>query len=372
MHPILLTGAYDWDADALPAAEFEERVAEVRRLMDRQGWGALLASASGDDFGALGYLTNFAPKVGRAYGFVARNGPVRLLAGVDSRMLPAAKALTWVAEPQPGRDLAATLPKWLDEDKVTGPVAVAGFAKLPSPMFRALSEALGARGAPVDADPALYALRAVKRPREVALIKRSAAILDAAIKEIGARAKSGAAVVEAVLAGERAARAGDAQDVRTLFSFDGGRTLVPYEEQSDTRSDPLVAYLALQYRGYWTDGFATFASARSAAIDRARRALDRGIAAMRPGADAASVFRAVAEEIGPSALHPMCRTSVGYGIGLTAEEPPALAPNGAAKLAEGIVCSVRAGVGDARDGHAIVSALLRIGAGGPETLWRAP
>jgi Xaa-Pro aminopeptidase len=340
--------------------------------MDRQGWGAILASASGDDFGALGYLTNFAPKVGRAFGFVARNGPVRLLAGVDSRMLPAAKALTWVEEPQPGRDLAAALPKWLEEDKVAGPVAVAGFAKLPSPMFRALSEALGARGAPVDADPALYALRAVKRPREVSLIRHSAAILDAAIKEIGARARSGATVTEAMLAGERAARAGDAQDARTLFSLDGGRTLVPFEENSDKRSDPLVAYLALQYRGYWTDGFATFASARSAASDRARRALDRGIAAMRPGADAASVFRAIAEEIGPSALHPMCRTSAGYGVGLTAEEPPSLAANGTAKLADGMVCSVRAGVSDAREGNSIVSSLVRISGSAPETLWRSP
>ncbi len=57
---------------------------------------------------------------------------------------------------------------------------------------------------------------------------KPALILRARSTAIADAKRAGAGVTAAILAGERAANVAGAQDVRTLFSLNGGRTLQPF------------------------------------------------------------------------------------------------------------------------------------------------
>src|SRR5205807_1164529 len=77
---------------------------------------------------------------------------------------------------------------------------------------------------------------------ELAAIRDAAAAMRRASAVMLAALKSGAGVTEVISAGELAANAEGAQDVRTLFSLDGGRTLQPFVRRRGERIDPLLIY----------------------------------------------------------------------------------------------------------------------------------
>ena len=58
--------------------------------------------------------------------------------------------------------------------------------------------------------------------------------------------------------------------MRTLFSLDGGRTLTPFEKPIDSAVDPLQAYIAVRYVGYWTEGFVFLVWFGRSGIDKSR------------------------------------------------------------------------------------------------------
>src|ERR1700760_1496837 len=97
----LLTGAYDWDPTLLPVAEFEARLASVRKLMHTRTASALIVHGNSVEHGALAYLTNFVPKLGPAFALVSPNAPLRLLASGAPAMLSASHRLTWVEDVRP-------------------------------------------------------------------------------------------------------------------------------------------------------------------------------------------------------------------------------------------------------------------------------
>ena len=117
-----------------------------------------------------------------------------------------------------------------------------------------------------------------KSPRELAIIREGCAILDAATKALAEANSAGAGITAAVLEAERAAYHLGAQDVRTLFSVDGGRTLRPFEEPIDSTVDPLQAYIAVRHVGYWAEGFVFLSGSEEPILARAAEALKTVIA----------------------------------------------------------------------------------------------
>src|ERR1700728_72356 len=109
----------------------------------------------------------------------------------------------------------------------------------------------------------------------------------------------------AALEAERTARPLAAQDVRTLISLDGGRTLVPYQGRFDKIAGPLVGYLAVKLSGYWSDLFITLDDRRTSTARHAEAALDGLVAAMRPGARAGELYGNALAALAPSTLHPV-------------------------------------------------------------------
>ena len=285
LHPSLLIGNYDWDPGRLPLAEFQERLAAVCARLGARGLAGLIVHGDALDNGALAYLTGFTPKHGSAFAFVGAGGEVWILAPGGAAMIEAAKRLTWVDDVVAGNRLAERVEAWL--------------AGMDAPRPR-LGKVAGAR-APAGAMHPIAA-------------------------RLAYRDRSGN--VAAIQAGEREARRLGVADVRTLFSLDGGAVLQPFEGLDDTRTDPLVAYIAVRAAGYWAGGFVTLGEPPSRAREAADAALDAMIEAARPGAarrDLAAAMRPAAIGLTP---HPVVRDELGSGLGLSLEEPPMLRPDG--------------------------------------------
>ena len=179
---------------------------------------------------------------------------------------------------------------------------------------------------------------------------------------MGDAQRSGAGATAVILAGEHAAHRRGAQDVRTLFSLDGGRTLRPFDTTVERAVDPLQVYVAVRQFGYWAEGFA---------VRRRHRPV-------RASQGAGDVLRSAIEMIQPGPPMRRCRTQhhrgrssrsvpiplddagvQGNAIGLALEEHPLITAESEDTFEAGGVYSLRVGLCDERD-HAIVSAMVAV------------
>jgi Xaa-Pro aminopeptidase len=212
-----------------------------------------------------------------------------------------------------------------------------------------------------------------KRPRELTMMRASCKLLEAAAKIFMESWRSNHEPETAALDAERLARSLAAQDVRTLVSLDGGRTLVPFQGRFEKCAGPLVGYLAVKVVGYWADMFVTVDDGpATAALRRAEAALDAIIANMHPGARTEALHTKAVSALAPHKLHPVLGGSVGHGIGLSLHEGPEFSAAGDAALVEDGVYTVQVGVADAAAGNALLSAIVRSTAKGTEVLARSP
>jgi Xaa-Pro aminopeptidase len=195
--------------------------------------------------------------------------------------------------------------------------------------------------------------------------------IDAAFKTTGAARKamrealmSGAGVTEVILAGEHAAAAAGAQDVRTLFSLDRGRTLRPYSAQVEQAADPLLAYLAIRRFNYWAECFPLFTTRPQPTplIEKAWDALESARSAIKPGVATQEIRQLIAAAIAPFQAHPMTLHAFAQRMGLGLEEPPYTGI--VDTFEEGEVYSLRVGATDGSRGGVICSCMILVEADG--------
>jgi Xaa-Pro aminopeptidase len=370
MHPTLLIGSAEWHADKMPKDEFLARIAALWRYCAPSTTGAIVYGDA-RHHAELAYLTNFTPKLEPALALIPRTGAPQLLVGGGVNMLPAARPMTWIEDLLPLRDAGRTIAQWAAACAVDGgrPVLI-GAEAMSFALHREVVDVLGQ-----DVPEATLALRALmqrKHPRELAAIRRACATLDASISAMGKAQRSGATAASAVLAGEHEAIRRGAQDIRTLFSVDRGRTLRPFDGTfvHATPPDPLQVYVAVRDAGYWSEGFAVLGNSHPVA-DLACTALGSVIAGAKPGATGRAIGGAIADAIRPYRLHPIAARSFGNAIGLALEEAPILSAECDAALAPGNVYSLRVGISDYADQSAIVSVMISVGGESCETLWSA-
>lgn len=335
MHPTLLIGSADWDAERMPQAEFASRLAQLWECAPE----AAGAIAYGDsrEHAALAYLTHFTPKLEPAIALIPRNGAPKLMVGGGANMIPAAKPLTWITDLVPLRPTGKTIAQWLGA--IGGPCIGIDCDNMPASMRREFDQGLAGRGI-ADATGAMQAIMQRKSTRELACIRAACDTLQASIAAAQEAQASGAGVTTVVLAAEHAAIKRHAQDVRTLFSIDGGRTLRPFSLPVDRVIDPLPLYIAVRQFGYWADGSVWLGATAEAAAGA--KTLLAFIAAAKPGS---------AVPQGIEAIH----------IGL------AMDAGSAATLDDGGVYSLRLGAASSR-----ASAMIAVHGGGIETLWSSP
>jgi Xaa-Pro aminopeptidase len=367
MHSTLLIGQYDWEKERLPKAEFEERMATLWKQVPPNVAGI---AAYGDrrSNAELAYLTNFIPKLRDGLALIPRNGEAQLLVAGAGNMMPIAARQTWVEKLTPLSEPGKALAEWQAELK--GPMVMLGGENLRLALRKGVDEALGGGDVSDKAGAALRAMMRAKRSREVAVIRRSSEVLRAMSQALEAAHKAGKSPTVAIVEAEHVAHKMGAQEARSLVSLDNGRTLRPFMAPSDKAINVVQAYLAVRVSGYWAEGYVNVSKSQNPAAAKAAGALKALIAAARPGAKGSDLAAGLAEAVKPFAEHPVVAGSAGSGIGLSLEEAPRLSAGSGDSLQDGDVVSLRAGVSGSA-GHAIVSAMVAITAGGHEVIWSA-
>lgn len=375
MQPSVTIGSYTWAQDRLPFDEFTLRLDALHAAMDRNGWPALLAYGDVREHAALAYLSNFVPRVRWGMALVPRSGEPRLLCAMSTRDLPAQRSLTWIADVQSGMgpEWEKTFGPWFERFKAERAIALGtlGFDLMAPVLHDAVRRSLGERFSLRRADDALAIPPQRKRPRELTMMRMSCKLLEAAAKAFADSWRKNGEPETAALEAERVARSLAAQDMRTLISLDGGRTLVPYQGRFEKKSGPLVGYLAVKMMGYWADMFVTIAAARDPVVQRAEAALDALITTALPGTRAADLHAAAVAALAPFQLHPVLGASVGHGIGLSLHEGIEFRAGKQAALVEDGIYALQLGTAG-ESGHVLLSAIVRSTANAPEVLARTP
>jgi hypothetical protein len=365
MHPTLLIGPSDWDARQIPRSEYDERLAALWR--DHESAGGAIVYGDSRNHAALFYLTHFTPKLEGAIALIPRRGEAQMLIGGGPNMLPAAKPLTFISALAPLRDAAKTAADWADLNGETSLVLLGGNA-MPNRLRRALNLALGSAARIEDGDAALQARMRRKSPGEMQILRASCATLDAAVAALHDAARSDKSITDCILAAEHAALERGAQDVRSLFSLDGGRTLRPFDVPIAARTDPLQAYIAVRHGGYWAEAFVRITAQHDELQTKAESVVHAMAAEAKPGTSARRLREIIEEGRGGLRVHQLADRTCGSSIGLSLDEALLLTADDPA-LERGGIYSLRAGFIDAAGAGAIASAMVHVTGNGPQLLW---
>jgi Xaa-Pro aminopeptidase len=376
MQPSVTIGSYTWAQDRLPSDEFGLRADALRAAMERHGWPAILVYGDVREHAALAYLSNFIPRVRWGMALLPRAGEPRLLCAMSTRDLPAMRTLTWIGDVRSGMgpEWEKAFDPWFERFKNGQAIELGtlGFDIMAPLLHHNVRRSLGERFSLQRADDILGIPPQRKRPRELTMMRAACELVQTAGKTFVDTWRKSGEPETAALEAERLARSLAAQDVRTLISLDGGRTLVPFQGLFEKKPGPLVGYLAVKVMGYWADLFVTADEHRTEALRRSEAALDALIAAVRPGARAADVFAAASGALAPLPLHPVLGGSVGHGIGLSLDEHPELRAGTDTELVEGGLYTLQVGIADPAAGNALLSAVAHCTGAGAEVLARSP
>jgi hypothetical protein len=370
MNSTLLVGPSDWDPDRMPREEFVARATALWRACPSAGGAVVYGDRA--HHAELAYLTGFTPKLESALALIPRVGAPRLLVGGGVNMLQAAKPLTFIEALVPLRNVGETVTQWTREQSGGGRPVLIGGAFMPYPLRQRIDEAMaeGARSI-TDKTSELWTLMSRKSARELASIREACTTLSAAVTAMDEAQRAGAGATAVVLAGEHAAHRADAQDVRTLFSLDGGRTLRPFETSIEETIDPLQVYVAVRRFGYWAEGFAVVTASPGQCVRGAGVLLRYAIEKIRPGRRCGDVGSTIVEAVQPFQPHPLVAGVQGNAIGLALEEQPLITAASEDTFQAGGVYCVRVGLRDEHD-SAIVSAVVAVSDFGHDVLWSSP
>jgi len=150
----------------------------------------------------------------------------------------------------------------------------------------------------------------------------------------------GAVLRSALAEVERTLRRAAAEDVRILVgSANHGGVLHPPDDRTLASDDGLLVFVGIVVQRCWAEAGRTFPlgnvpAAVRALERRATAAVDAMAAALSPAATAGGVWDAAMRVLdGPQSRASAAAYGLGHGIGLDAEEAPAIVPGSAATFA---------------------------------------
>jgi Xaa-Pro aminopeptidase len=359
-HPTLLIGPSDWDAERMPRAEFTRRIEAL--------WAGHPEATRAIVFGnsrhhaELAYFTNLAPKLGPAVALLSRTGEHRMFVGDATNMLGAARPLTWIEDVATMKDAAAAIAAGEPGRRSL----LIGAEYMPLALRRSITDALGKDASVQDATPHTWSQMRRKSRYELDAIDAAVKVTCTARKAMREALMSGGGATDVILAGERAAGAAGAQEVRTLFSLDGGRTLRPFLVPVEQQADPLMAYLAIRRFNYWAESFPLFTTRpeQTRLYEKAWEVLGSALSAIKAGVATHEIGRLIAGAMQPYQAHPVIAQAFAHRMGLALEEPPST--DVSASFEEGEVYSLRIGATDGSTGGMICSSMIHVGADGVE------
>jgi Xaa-Pro aminopeptidase len=374
VQPCTMIGAYGFEQDRVPGDEFQIRMNALREAMDRKGCKAMLVYGDTREHSALAYFTNFIPRSRWALALLPRQGEARLLVSMSSRDMPAQRLMTWIPEVVTAWNWESGFDPWLAGLGWDAPLTVGAvrFDLMRPAQLQAVEKSLGNRLRLIAADDAAAARPT--RPRELSLIRDACTVVSAGAGAFLRAWRDGQGVEAAALAGERAARALAAQDVRTLVSFDGGHTLAPFRGSFEPRSKstPLFGYIAVKHRGYWAELFVGAADQPNDVQHRVQAGLEAALRSAGPGASAADLYAQSTQFLGRTPLHHVLGGSVGRRIGLSTNEGSELRRDARHVIKTGDVYALHVGASDPPMAGAVASAMVAITTNGCEVLAQSP
>ena len=354
-HPSIMLGSYIWDENRLPRDEFDIRCAHLQSAMSHNGWAATLIYGDAREHAALAFFTNFIPRMRWALALIPATGEPRLLASMSSRDMPAMRSMTWISDVRSAwewehfNEFCARLP-------VGGKIATIATHSMTPMLLRQVEESVRIKLDLVSADSVSDEARSAQRPREIALIRSAAKIARSAGSVMLASWREGSDMESAALESERAARELAVQDVRTLLSRDGGRTLEPFSARFDNRPSQRTAYVAIKSMGYWAEIFCSCGHS-SSSRSRAVGGLDVLLAGFVPGESVRGLVEKVTAITGPQ--QPFLSRNLGSRIGLSLCDGDPLSHSSDARVSTNTVYALRVGAVD-QQGGAIASAMVHI------------
>jgi hypothetical protein len=237
---------------------------------------------------------------------------------------------------------------------------------MPVALRRTITEALGGVDATTDATSHVWSQMRRKSRYELDAIDAAVKATGVARKAMRAVLMAGGGVTDVVLAGERAANGAGAQDVRTLFSLDGGRTLRPFFVPVEQQADPLLAYLAIRRFNYWAECFPMFTTRPEPTRfhEKAWEAMRSAVSVIKAGVGTQEIGQLIAAAMQPYQAHPVIASAFAQRMGVGLYEP-SHADIGAS-FEDGEVYSLRIGAVDGSMGGMICSSMIRVGTDGVE------
>jgi Xaa-Pro aminopeptidase len=205
----------------------------------------------------------------------------------------------------------------------------------------------------VPVDGLVEGVRAVKESMEIALMKKSAAITDAAYESVRKIIKPGVTEKEVAWELEKSMKEKGSQALPfEIIVASGPRAALPHAKPSERvieNGDPVVIDMGAKYRGYASDLTRTVCAG---AVDdtfkkvyntvlKAQKAAMEAISKGMTGKEADGTARKVIvnADYGEAFGH-----SLGHGVGLAPHELPHLGPNSEDKLNDGMVFTVEPGI----------------------------
>lgn len=244
---------------------------------------------------------------------------------------------------------------------------------------RDLADALGQE--PVALRGLLRAERAIKRPDEIAALRRAAEITDRAFERALEVLRPGVREIEVALELERAMRLEGADGKSFEFIVAGGpRSAMPHgvaSQRTLERGDLVTLDFGAVVDGYHAD--MTRAVALGPVSDELRRMYDAVLEAQRaavemvaPGVDGREVDARAREVLAGHGLAEAFSHSLGHGVGLEVHEDPRLSSSRSDVLRPGMAVTVEPGVYVPGVGGVRIEDLMLVTDDGAERLSHSP
>jgi Xaa-Pro aminopeptidase len=332
----------------MPQVEFDSHVTGIREAMKKEMLDLLLIYGYAfDSYGDVAYVTNCITRLprGALVALPAKGQPALFFDG-SSRGIPSYRKTVSDADIIAVSDMVRDSLKYLtDRNLLQGRIGMVGLRQLmPYEQFKALKESLS--GCTVTEVKSVVAdRRLLKSAREQDEIRRASRILHEIFE--GVREFSFPSLnehsIQAFL--YREARYAGAEDVRALVGKAVGENwyLWPAEKKAINEGQTVSLYLALEFERYWAEAARTF-RVENGSLKPADQVLEQAYResaeAVKAGETGSEVCGSIAQTLKSRGFEMLTDYGLGYGVGLSPEEPPWIAEGEDTRLIEGMTIAL--------------------------------